>query len=69
MAEAWLQTGDSYAFTPAASIRAVRETLNGTAPGALSPTAAFGADFALTIEDTTRIDALGADVTISASPV
>ena len=61
MAEAWLETGDSYAFTPAASIRAVEETLKGIAPGALSPTAAFGADFAFTIQDTTRVDALRAE--------
>ena len=67
MAEAWLETGDSYAFTPAASIRAVEETLKGIAPGALSPAAAFGADFAFTIQDTTRIDALQADATLTAS--
>jgi hypothetical protein len=67
MAEAWLETGDSYAFTPAASIRAVEETFKGTAPGAFSPAAAFGADFAFTIQDTTRIDALQADATLTAS--
>ena len=67
MAEAWLETGDSYAFTPAASIRAVEETLKGIAPGARSPAAAFGADFAFTIQDTTRIDALRADATFTAS--
>jgi short subunit dehydrogenase-like uncharacterized protein len=55
-AEAWLQTGDSYAFTPAASVRAVEEVLAGSERGALSPAAAFGADFVLTIEETTRID-------------
>jgi short subunit dehydrogenase-like uncharacterized protein len=55
-AEAWLETGDSYAFTPAASIRAVEETLKGTAPGARSPAAAFGADFAFTVPDTTFIE-------------
>ena len=55
-AEAWLQTGDSYAFTPAASIRAVEETLAGSQRGALSPAVAFGADFAFTIRDTRRID-------------
>jgi short subunit dehydrogenase-like uncharacterized protein len=55
-AEAWLQTGDSYAFTSAAAIRAVEETLAGSKPGALSPAAAFGADFAFTIQDTKRID-------------
>ena len=51
-----LQTGDSYAFTPAASIRAVEETLEGSPHGALSPAAAFGADFAFTIQDTTWIE-------------
>ena len=55
-AEAWLETGDSYAFTPAASIRAVEETLKGSRPGALSPAAAFGVDFAFTIQETKRID-------------
>jgi hypothetical protein len=67
-AEAWLQTGDSYAFTPAAAIRAVEETLGGSPRGALSPAGAFGANFAFTIQDTTRIDALQADATRSASP-
>jgi hypothetical protein len=54
-AEAWLETGDAYTFTPAASIRAVEETLGGSPHGALSPAAAFGADFAFTIQDTKRI--------------
>jgi short subunit dehydrogenase-like uncharacterized protein len=57
-AEAWLETGDSYDFTPAASIRAVEESLAGSKCGALSPAAAFGADFAFTIQGTTRIDGL-----------
>ena len=51
-AQAWLQTGESYAFTAAASIRAVEETLTRSLRGAFSPAAAFGADFALTIPDT-----------------
>jgi short subunit dehydrogenase-like uncharacterized protein len=55
-AEAFLQTGDSYLFTAAASIRAVEKALGGTVRGALSPAEAFGADFALTIPDTSRID-------------
>jgi short subunit dehydrogenase-like uncharacterized protein len=55
-ATALLQTGDSYSFTPAASVRAVEETLDGSHPGALSPASAFGADFALSITDTARID-------------
>ncbi len=60
-AQAWLQTGESYAFTAAASIRAVEETLTRSLRGAFSPAAAFGADFALTIPDTTRIDAIPAE--------
>jgi short subunit dehydrogenase-like uncharacterized protein len=56
-AEAWLQTGDSYTFTPAASVRAVEELLAAASlSGALSPAAAFGANFAFTVKDTTRID-------------
>jgi short subunit dehydrogenase-like uncharacterized protein len=56
VAAALLQTGDSYAFTSAAGVRSVEETLAGSLRGAFSPAAAFGADFILTIEDTTRID-------------
>jgi short subunit dehydrogenase-like uncharacterized protein len=59
-AEAWLETGESYTFTAAASIRAVEETLTGSLHGALSPAAAYGADFVLTIDDTTRTDTLAA---------
>ena len=56
IARAALQTGESYAFTAAASIRAVEETLSRSPRGALSPATAFGPDFALTIPDTTVID-------------
>jgi hypothetical protein len=59
-AEAWLHTGDSYVFTPAASLRAVEEALAGARRGALSPAAAFGADFAFTVDDTVRLDTLSA---------
>ena len=55
-AAAWLQAGESYAFTAAASIRAVEETLTRALHGAFSPAAAFGADFALTIPGTSRTD-------------
>jgi short subunit dehydrogenase-like uncharacterized protein len=51
-AEAWLETGDSYAFTAAATVRAVEETLSRSLGGAFSPVGAFGADFAWTIADT-----------------
>ena len=56
--QAWLQTGEAYAFTAAASIRAVKETLTRSLRGALSPAAAFTAGFALTIPDTTRTDTI-----------
>jgi short subunit dehydrogenase-like uncharacterized protein len=55
-AEAWLQTGDSYNFTPSASVRAVEELLSSPASGAFSPAAVFGANFAFTVKDTIRID-------------
>jgi short subunit dehydrogenase-like uncharacterized protein len=57
-AQAWLQTGESYAFTATASIRAVEETLARSLRGALSPAAAFDADFILTIADTIRLDTI-----------
>jgi hypothetical protein len=44
----------------AASIRAVEETLTRSLRGVFSPAVAFSADFALTIPDTTRIDAIRA---------
>ncbi len=58
-AEAWLQTGESYAFTAAASIRAVEEALARSLSGAFSPAAAFGADFALTIPGVTLTESIG----------
>jgi short subunit dehydrogenase-like uncharacterized protein len=64
-AEAWLHTDESYAFTAAASIRAVEETLARSPSGAVSPAAAFGADFALTIPGTTRSDTLAAKVPVT----
>ena len=63
-AQAWLQTGEAYAFTAAASIRAVEETLTRSLRGAFSPAAAFGADFALTIPDTTRVDTIPAEAAV-----
>jgi short subunit dehydrogenase-like uncharacterized protein len=57
-AQAWLETGESYAFTAAASVRAVEETLTRSPRGSLSPAAAFGAGFILTVPHTTRVDAI-----------
>jgi hypothetical protein len=56
-ATALLETGDSYLFTPAASIRAVEEAIGGSHPGALTPASGFGTDFVLSINDTTCINA------------
>jgi short subunit dehydrogenase-like uncharacterized protein len=64
-AEAVLQTGESYAFTAAASIRAVEEALTRFPRGALSPAIAFGADFILTIPGTTRIDTVRAAASLA----
>jgi short subunit dehydrogenase-like uncharacterized protein len=61
-AEAWLQTGESHAFTAAASVRAVEETLARSLRGALSPATAFDADFILTVAGTTRLDTFAAVV-------
>jgi short subunit dehydrogenase-like uncharacterized protein len=63
--QAVLQTGESYAFTAAASIRAVEETLIRSPRGALSPATAFGSDFILTIPDTTRIDTIPAEALLA----
>ena len=63
--QAWLQTGESYAFTAAASIRAVEEALARSLSGAFSPAAAFGADFVLTIPDTSRTDTIPADAPLA----
>jgi short subunit dehydrogenase-like uncharacterized protein len=64
--QAWLQTGESYAFTGTASIRAVEETLARSQPGAFSPAAAFGADFVLTIPGTSRTDTIPAEASLGA---
>jgi hypothetical protein len=53
--------GDACAFTAAASLRAGAETLTRSLRAAFSPAAAFGADFALTIPDTTRTETIPAD--------
>ncbi len=46
-----------YAFTAAASIRAVEEVSWGSLRGAFSPAEAFGADFVRTVENTTWVSA------------
>jgi hypothetical protein len=66
-AAAWLQVGESYAFT-AASMRAVEETLTRALHGAVSLAAAFGADFALTIPGTSRTDTVCAEAPLAGRP-
>jgi short subunit dehydrogenase-like uncharacterized protein len=61
-AEAWLETGESYRFTAVASVRAVEETLDRSLAGAFSPAAAFGSDFAFSIEGTSRMSAVAPQV-------
>jgi short subunit dehydrogenase-like uncharacterized protein len=63
--EAWLQTGESYAFTAVASIRAVEEALARSLSGAFSPAAALGTDFVLTIPGTSRTDAIPAEAPLA----
>jgi short subunit dehydrogenase-like uncharacterized protein len=56
--EAWLETLEAYAFTAKAGVRCVEKVLSEQPVGALSPAEAFGADFALEIEYTRRLDQL-----------
>ncbi len=57
-AQAWLETLDGYTFTAVAGVRVVERVLAGSYRGALSPAAAFGADFVLEIAGTQRYDTL-----------
>jgi short subunit dehydrogenase-like uncharacterized protein len=66
--QAWLHTGESYAFTATASIRAVEETLARSLSGAFSPAAVFGADFVLTIPGTSRTDTIPAQAPLAGRP-
>jgi short subunit dehydrogenase-like uncharacterized protein len=66
--QAWLQTGESYEFTATASIRAVEEALARSLSGALSPAAAFGTDFILTIPGTSRTDTIPAEARLAGRP-
>ena len=56
--EAWLETLEGYQFTMVAGVRVVERVLDGAYKGALTPSKAFGADFVLDIEGTTRYDQL-----------
>jgi short subunit dehydrogenase-like uncharacterized protein len=54
--EAWLETLEGYDFTAVAAVRCVEHTLAKKPVGALTPALAFGKDFVLEIEGTTRHD-------------
>lgn len=58
--EAWLETLEGYQFTMLAGVRVVERVLDGNYKGALTPSKAFGANFVLDIEGTTRYDKLPA---------
>jgi short subunit dehydrogenase-like uncharacterized protein len=56
--EAWMSAVEGYTLTARAGIRAVERVLAERPRGAFTPAQAFGADFALEIEGTTRQDSL-----------
>ena len=51
-----LEAGEGYTFTAESAVRAVEAVLAAPGPGAHSPGAFLGADFALNIPGTRRID-------------
>ncbi len=53
-AQAWLEMGEGYLFSAAASVRAVEQLLASSPVGAITPAQAFGTDFVLTIAGTER---------------
>lgn len=55
-AEAWLELNEAYKFTAQAGVLAVERTLELQPVGALTPSLAFGEDFALDVEGTQRHD-------------
>jgi short subunit dehydrogenase-like uncharacterized protein len=57
-AEGWMETVDGYEFTKHSAISAVEQVLAKKPIGALSPSQAFGADFALGIPGTRRLERL-----------
>lgn len=58
-AEGWLETPEAYRYTAEIGVRAVEKVVEWHPVGALTPAQAFGADFALEVEGTTRLDRLG----------
>jgi short subunit dehydrogenase-like uncharacterized protein len=52
--EAWQEMGEGYNFTAQAAVRAVQKVLSEPLTGALTPSQAFGTDFALLMNGTRR---------------
>jgi short subunit dehydrogenase-like uncharacterized protein len=52
--EAWLETGESYHYTAMIAVRSVEQTLERTLGGAFSPAAAFGPEFAFSVDGTSK---------------
>ena len=57
-AQAWLEMGEGYLYSAAASVQAVEQILAIQPVGAITPAQAFGADFVLDIPGTKRYTAL-----------
>jgi short subunit dehydrogenase-like uncharacterized protein len=54
--EAWLESVEPYAFTALSGIRAVERLLKAPVAGAFTPAQAFGTEFVLAVEGTSRFD-------------
>ncbi len=54
VSEVWQEMGEGYDFTAQSTVYAVERVLSGSLAGALTPTQAFGADFALLVDGTKR---------------
>ena len=55
-AEGWMETANGYSVTEHGAVSAVEQVLAKRPHGALAPSQAFGADFALGIPGTLRLD-------------
>jgi short subunit dehydrogenase-like uncharacterized protein len=57
-AEAWLEMGEAYEYTACSTVSAVEQVLQRQPAGATTPALAFGADFAIGVPGTRRLDSL-----------
>ncbi len=61
-AQAWLEMGEGYLYSAAASVRAVEKILASRPTGIITPAQTFGADFVLDIPGTKRYNKLPTEV-------